>query len=152
MDRVIESMGGTRLRPGGAVYWMPGPRIAEWAEVGQAIEQAGEGRPSAVYILRHRLDRDAVRAVRDAVVQEVQTEADRICSEVTAGELGARALEARKKQASDLRSKVLLYEDLLAIGLQGPHTAVDQADQAAASAALLLAAHGFVEPQLAGAG
>ena len=150
--RVIESMGGTRLRPSGAVYWVPGPRIGDWAEVGRAVEQAADGRPSAVYILRHRLDQDAVRAIRDAVVSEVQSEADRICAEVSAGDLGGRALVARKQQAFDLRSKVLLYEDLLSVGLQGLHTAVDAADQAAATAALLLAAHGFGEPQPAGAG
>ena len=57
----------------------PGPRLDDWAEVGRAVERAAEGRPIAVYVLRHRLDADAVRAVRDAVVTEVQAEADRIC-------------------------------------------------------------------------
>jgi hypothetical protein len=150
--RVVESLGGTRLRPTGAVYWVPGPRLDDWADVARAVEQAAEGRPSAVYVLRHRLDADAVRAVRDAVVGEVEAEAARICAEVAAGELGGRALETRKKQAADLRQKVLLYEDLLSLGLAGLHRAVDQADQAAATAALLLAAHGFAEPQPASAG
>jgi hypothetical protein len=150
--KVVESLGGIRLRPGGAVYWLPGPRIAEWLEVGRAVEQAAEIRSSAVYVLRHRLDRDAVRAIRDAVVSEVRAEAERIREEVAAGGLGGRALEARQKQASELRQKVLLYEELLNVGLAGLHAAVDQADQAAATAALLLAAHGFAEPQPAGAG
>ena len=150
--RVVEALGGTRLRPGGAVYWVPGPRLDEWAAAGRAAEQAAEGRPSAVYVLRHRLDADAVRAVRDAVVQEVQAEASRICDEVAAGDLGGRALETRKKQAADLRQKILLYEDLLSLGLAGLHQAVDRADQAAATAALLLAAHGPAEPVPAGAG
>ena len=150
--RVVEALGGTRLRPGGAVYWVPGPRLDEWAAAGRAAEQAAEGRPSAVYVLRHRLDADAVRAVRDAVVTEVQAEAHRICDEVAGGDLGGRALETRKKQAADLRQKVLLYEDLLSLGLAGLHQAVDRADQAAATAALLLGAHGFAEPLPAGAG
>ena len=136
--RVVDSLGGTRLRPNGAVYWVPGPRLDDWADVARAVERAADGRPSSVYLLRHRLDRDAVRAVRDAVVSEVRAEADRICAEVTTGELGGRALEARKRQAAELRQKVLLYEDLLSVGLQGLHTAVDAADQAAATAALLL--------------
>ena len=150
--KVVEALGGTRLRPGGAVYWVPGPRLDEWAAAGHAAEQAAEGRPSAVYVLRHRLDADAVRAVRDAVVTEVRTEAERICEEVTAGDLGGRALETRKKQAADLRQKVLLYEDLLSLGLAGLHQAVDRADQAAATAALLLASHQFADPAPAGAG
>jgi hypothetical protein len=150
--RVVDALGGTRLRPGGAVYWVPGPRLDEWAAAGRAAEAASGGRPGAVYVLRHRLDADAVRAVRDALVGEVQAEAARICDEVAAGDLGGRALETRKKQAADLRQKVLLYEDLLSLGLAGLHRAVDQADQAAATAALLLGAQAFAEPLPAGAG
>jgi len=108
--KVVEHLGGTRLRPGGAVYWVPGPRLDDWARVAEAAERAADGRPSAVYVLRHRLDADAVRAVRDAVVAEVQAEAVRICDEVAARDLGGRGLETRKKQAADLRDKVLLYE------------------------------------------
>jgi hypothetical protein len=140
--KVVEHLGGTRLRPGGAIYWVPGNRVEEWARIAEAAEHAADGRPSAAYVLRHRLDADAVRAVRDAVVAEVQAEAARICDEVAAGDLGGRALETRKHQAADLREKVLLYEDVLSVGLAGLHAAVDRADQAAATASLLLGAHG----------
>ena len=140
MVRMIESLGGTRLRPSGAVYWLPGHRIDEWARIANAIENSADGALSAVYILRHRLDHDSVRAVRDAVISEVQAEANRIRDEVLAGELGGRALETRKKQAADLREKVLLYEDLLSVGLKGLHRVIDEADQAAATAAILLGA------------
>ena len=54
--------------------------------------------------------------------------------------LGPRALETRQAQARDLREKVLLYEDLLNVGLADLHRSVDAADQAAATAALLLGA------------
>jgi hypothetical protein len=138
--RVVDVLGGTRLRPSGAVYWVPGPKLDDWARVGRAVEVAADGGASAVYLLRHRLDADAVRAVRDAVVTEVQAEAERIRVEVAAGHLGGRALETRQGQAADLRAKVLLYEDLLNVGLAGLHRAVDAADQAAATAALLLSA------------
>ncbi len=138
--KIVESLGGTRLRPTGAVYWVPGHKLDEWSAVARAVESAADGRPSAVYLLRHRMDADAVRAVRDAVVAEVQGEAARIRDEVQTGDLGGRALETRKSQAADLRAKVLLYEDLLNIGLSGLHKAVDAADQAAATAALLLGA------------
>ena len=139
--KVVESLGGTRLRPSGAVYWVPGPQLDAFADVARAVEEAAQSRSSSVYLLRHQLDRDAIRAVRDAVVAEVQSEADRICADVAAGDLGTRALEARKRQAFELRSKVLLYEDLLSVGLQGLHSAIDAADQAAATAALLLGSH-----------
>jgi len=137
---IVETLGGTRLRPGGAVYWVPGPKLDEWGRVAVAVEQAAEGRPSAVYVLRHRLDADAVRAVQDAVVTEIQADAKRIRTEVDAGELGGKALETRRKQVADLRDKVNLYEDILSVALSGLHDAVDEADQAAATAALLWSA------------
>lgn len=136
--KVVESLGGTRLRPTGAVYWVPGHRLDAWCEVATAVEQSSEGKPSAVYLLRHRFDADAVRAVRDAVVAEVQSEAKRIQEEVFQGDLGGRALETRKRLAQTLRDKVLLYEDLLNVGLEDLHKVVDAADQATATATLLL--------------
>ena len=134
--------------PSGAIYWLPGHRLDEWARIALAVENAADGALSAVYVLRHRLDHDAVRAVRDAVVAEVQAEATRIRDDVLAGELGGRALETRQQQAADLRSKVLLYEELLNVGLKGLHRAIDEADQAAATAAILL---GATTPEYAGA-
>ena len=137
--KIVEFLGGTRLRPTGAVYWIPGPKLDEWALAAQAVEAASDGKPSAVYLLRHRLDGDAVRAIRDAVVAEVQAASVRIAEEVTTGDLRSRALETRRQQARELRDKVLLYEDLLSVGLAGLHRAIDVADQAAATASLLLA-------------
>jgi hypothetical protein len=136
--KLIDVLGGTRLRPSGAVYWLPGHRLDEWTRIAQAAEQASQSRPNAVYVLRHRLDADAVRAVRDAVVNEVQVEAQRLADEVTGGDLGGRALETRKNQLVMLREKVNLYEDLLHVGLNGLHHVLDQADQATATATLLL--------------
>jgi len=106
-----------------------------------------------VYVLRHRLDAESVRAVRDAVVAEVQNEAKRIQEDVLQGDLGGRALETRKKLAQALRDKVLLYEDVLNVGLVDLHRVVDAADQAAASAALLLSTmQNHTDPQLARVG
>ena len=151
--KVVESLGGTRLRPTGAVYWVPGHRLDAWCEVAAAVERANEGKPSAVYLLRHRLDAESVRAVRDAVVAEVQNEANRIQEDVLQGDLGGRALETRKKLAQALRDKVLLYEDVLNIGLVDLHRVVDAADQVTASAALLLSTmHDQTGPPLARVG
>jgi hypothetical protein len=139
---VLESLGGTRLRPGGSVYWLPPHRLEDWQRAAQAVEAAGVGRQNALYVLRHRMDADAVRAVRDAVVAEVQAEAGRIHDEVLSGELGGRALDTRRARAAELREKINLYEHLLDVGLEGLHAAVDRADQAAAAAVLLASAQG----------
>jgi hypothetical protein len=137
---ILEALGGTRLRPGGSVYWLPPHRLDEWQGVARAVEASGEGRANAVYVLRHRMDADAVRAVRDAVVAEVQAEATRIHDEVMTGELGGRALETRRARARELCDKISLYEDLLDVGLEGLRAAVDLADQAATAAVLLASA------------
>jgi hypothetical protein len=88
------------------------------------------------------MDAEAVRAVTDAIITEIQIEAGRIHEEVMTGELGERALEHRREQAAGLRQKVVLYEELLDVGLSGLHHAVDRADQAAAAAVLLVSAQG----------
>jgi hypothetical protein len=139
---LVEHLRGTRLRPGGAVYWLPGHQLDAFQSAAHAFEGAAEGRSSAVYLLRHRMDADAVRAVRDAVIAAVQAEAQCIHLEVLTGELGERALENRRAQAGQLRQKVLLYEEILDVGLAALHQAVDEVDQAAAAAALLAGAAG----------
>jgi hypothetical protein len=142
---IVENLGGIRLRPNGAVYWLPENRIDEWMAAARAVESAGAGRPSAVYILRHQMDADAVRAVRDAIVSDVQGQVASIHEEVLSGELGEKALETRRQQAEMLREKIALYEDLLGVGLSLLRAAVDQADQAAGAAVLLASAQATKE-------
>ena len=137
--RLVEHIGGVRLRPSGAVYWIPGPRLDEWQRIALATEVSAVHRPSAVYLLRHQLDASAIRAVREAVLNDVQAETQRICDEITSGQLGSRALETRQRQAGELRHKVLLYEDILNVTLDNLHAAVERTEQAAATASLLLA-------------
>lgn len=145
----VDWLGGTRLRPSGAVYWIPGHKIDEFTHLARAVEDAAQGKPSCVYVLRHPLDPDGIRAVRDAVIHQVNLDATRIHADVISGGLGMRALETRQRQASDLRDKVLLYEELLSVGLESLHVVVDQADQAAATAALMISASA---PELATSG
>jgi hypothetical protein len=137
---VVENLDGTRLRPSGAIYWIPGPRLDDWGRIADAVERSADSGKSSLYLLRHRLDQEAIRAVRDAVVGEVKGEVKRIQGEIVSGELGSRALQARKQQAHDLRDKVNVYEDLLQVGLQGLHQILDDADQAVATASLLIGA------------
>jgi hypothetical protein len=137
---ILDATGATRLRPGGALYWLPAYRLNEWRDVVRAVEASGVGRPHCVYTLRHPMDADAVRAVRDAIVAEVSTEAARIDREIIAGGLGERALESRRAQAEELRRKIAEYEELLGGGLEALHVAVDRAEQAACKAMILAAA------------
>src|SRR5262249_39008919 len=129
--RILDSLGATRLRPSGAVYWLPEYHLDRWQRVAEVVEKAGLSKPNSVYVIRHQMDADAMRAVRDAIVAEVGTEAARIKREVQSGELGERALEHRQQHAAELQQKIAMYEDLLGIGLELLHATVDEADQAA---------------------
>jgi hypothetical protein len=137
---VLDDLKGTRLRPSGGLYWLPERKLADWHPAALAAEEAAEGKPSAVHILRHRLDAAAVRAIRDAIVAEVLTEATRMHDEIVSGELGERALESRRAQLGQLREKIALYEELLQVGLGGLFQAVDRTEQAAAAAVLIASA------------
>lgn len=138
--KVVERLGGTRLRPSGGFYWLPEDKLNLWQEVSAAVEKAAFGRPHACYVLRVAMDADAFRAVRDAIVAEVTAEANRIRAEVLSGELKERALESRRLEAEDLRDKVALYEQLLDTGLASLREAIDAAEEAAAAAVLLVSA------------
>lgn len=141
--KVLYDLGGTRLRPSGSVYWLCGDRAAAWDRVVAGFEQAADEGRSVGYTLRHDLDADAVVAVRDAIVHEVTTEAARLSQAILSGELGDKAVEARKKEALLLKRKVSEYESILGVGLDHLKRTLDRVDQADATAALLLAADPF---------
>jgi hypothetical protein len=138
MVKYIESLGGTKLRPGGGMYWLADHQIDTWQQAAGAVERAGSGKPHAVYLLRTAMDADAVRAVRDAVTAEIMAEALSMHKEVLSGELGERALQHRQDAAMLLRKKVREYEEILGVGLESLKASLDKLEDAAASAALLV--------------
>ena len=141
--KVLYALGATRLRPSGGVYWLPGDRAEAWAAAAAGFEAAADGGRSVSYAIRHDLDAGSVAAVRDAIVQEVSAEAARISQDILSGDLGDRAVEARKREALALKRKVGEYERLLGVGLAHLRDVLDRVDQADATASLLLAADPF---------
>jgi hypothetical protein len=143
---LLDSMGATRLRPGGALYWLPDRCLYEWGQIVEVFERSGVNCTNSVYLLRNSMDADTIRAVRDAIITEVQNEAARIDREVKCGDLGERALETRQQQAEELAQKVRMYERILGEGLGNLITAAEKALSAASVAALTLSvATGLVE-------
>jgi hypothetical protein len=133
--KYIESLGGTKLRPGGGLYWLADQHLYSWLEVVSAVERAGLSKMHSVYLLRTVMDADAVRAVQDAVTQEIMTEAESLHKEVLGGELGERALEHRRQAAMRLREKTREYEEILGVGLDSLRQSCDKLEDAAAAAA-----------------
>jgi len=137
--RVLSHLGATRLRPTGGIYWLPGYRVEEWKSVMVGVEAAAHGGTAVGYTITHDLNPESVKAIQDAIVAEVSTEAKRLVEEISSGELGNRAVKTRKEQAAELRRKVADYEEMLDVNLSHLRKALDNVDQANAVAALLMA-------------
>lgn len=136
----VESLGGTRIRPNGGIYWLPAQRVAEYELVGKLVEASAHNGHGACYTIRHQMDEGAVRAVRDAIVAEVGTASKRLHEEILSGDLGERALSNRRDEANAIRDKIRLYEELLSVGLGHLRESVDLAEQASAAAEMLAGA------------
>lgn len=139
---VAKLDGSCHLRPKGHVYWLPAQALATWREIAYEVEACPtQGEANRMTIMSHAWGPDEVRAVRDAITREVETESARLHSEIL-GEnaLGEKALEHRKEQALALRRKVMLYEGLLDTGLGSLRASLDQVEEAACAATLLVSA------------
>lgn len=134
---VLVKLRGTALRPSGGVYWIPERSVEAWTEVAKTVEQcAVEKDDNRIYLLRTIMDHSMVRAVKDAIVNEVSTAAGRIATEIASGELGEDAMETRKVMAGQLRDKVKEYEGILGEMLEGLSSVVDSVEQSALVVAL----------------
>ena len=138
---ILESYRGTRLRPQGSIYWLPETYLERWRELAAELEKVpcykGQNR---IYVIRHPMDADSMRAVRDGIVAEITSEAKRLHDEVTSGKLGERALLHREEDILALREKIAIYEDLLSTGLSELGIHLQTAEDATMAAKMLLAA------------
>jgi hypothetical protein len=111
-----------------------------WERTTEAVGLAADAGRSVGYSITHELDEAAVLAVRDALVAEVTAETRRIAADIQSGELGERAIESRKNEAAALRQKVVRYESMLNVALDGLKQGLESIEQSQAIAALLLSA------------
>ena len=137
---ILGHLGGTRLKPTGGVYWLRDAAMGTWKDVVAMVERASAKGENKVYVIRHDFDADSMRAVRDAIVQEITQETLRVHGEVSAGELGERGLEFRKEACLAMREKIRTYEEILGEGLGALTQNVEAVEMAAAEASLMLSA------------
>lgn len=139
----VQALGGLSLRPAGAIYYVPPGAMAEFEALAAAVEAAAvKPADTAVYVLRTPTDAKTARAIVDALVSESEAEAARIEADAAAGELGARGLRTREREAGALLDRLTEYETLLGMNLDRTRAALDRAKTAAATAALMNAAEG----------
>ncbi len=138
---ILSGMQGTRLRQNGGLYWLADTHRSQWREVADMVEGVpGTGGRSAVYQIHHQMDHDAIRAVRDAICKQVAEDTQEIHDAVLSGELGARALAHKQKQAKDLFGMITLYEEILGGGLGDLRRDLEKTEESVSAATLLISA------------
>lgn len=130
-------LGATTLRPSGGVYWLPEKVIPEWDQLCGVVQLAAVAGKNTVYKITHTFDADSILAVRDALLAEVEREANAITAEVDGGGLGERALKTRASQAERLRVKIEEYERILGERLPDAKEMARRAEMTATAAKIL---------------
>jgi len=110
---ILADLGGAALRPSGGVYWIPEGSVEVWKEVVEAVEASSPQQKNKIYMLRTIMDESAIKAVRDAIMNEITTAAAAISEEIYSGELGKEALENRQKKAAGLKERIVQFEGIL---------------------------------------
>lgn len=135
LTNVLAQLGGTCLRPAGGVYWIPGSQVQTWETVSNIVESAAvdSGR-NAVYAITHTWNERSVRAVKDAIIDEVTAATNSLVEDIRVNQLGSEALVRRQVLAAALHGRVAQYETILGEALTALHATVRLADDAAAAA------------------
>jgi hypothetical protein len=136
--KIVFELGGTTLRPSGGVYWIPNHNWERWEALAQAIELAGA--KNKLFALRTIFDENSACAIREALATEIAREAKTINDTLTDPESGKRAAANARKNASNLRDKIIAYEGAFTMSLEDLKTQLTQATCIEAKAALLDAA------------
>jgi len=127
--KLMAYFGGVALRPSGGIYWLPPNAMNQWMAVAQAVEEsATDDSENQVYRLTTTMDEEAIRAVRDAITEEINAASEAMLEEVVGG-LGEEALKRRKEVAAGLHRKVTQYEGLLSATLDDLHGSVAKVEE-----------------------
>lgn len=130
---IMQSLSGIPLRPSGGVYWIPSASLDRWAEICGIFEGAAVAAgDTKVYVMRTAKDADAMRAIRDGVIGDLESQAARIAEEISGGQLGERALKSRIEEGQQLLDLLATYEEILDDGLEEVKTKIATVQQAAA--------------------
>lgn len=129
--KIVTALKGVTLRDNGGIYWLASDQLDRWEQVIQVFESAGSNQ---VYMARTVLDGRTVKAVTDALVDEVAKRSDELEAEIRSGKLGEQAIENRKQTALQLHKRVSEYESILGQTMKHLHQVIGIAELAAASA------------------
>lgn len=126
---LVEHYRGTPLRPNGGFYWIESGVLPDFVAVAGSIEQCAVDDTSAVHFLKTAVDNLSVRALKDAIVAEVQAKAREIEDAATEGTLKSRGFKIKQSQAQSLHERVSYFENLLGEALSELHEVADNCEK-----------------------
>lgn len=118
LAKLMDRLDAVSLRDTGGVYFVPRFAMVQWQRAIGAIQEASK---HAMLFIPAMRSEDAVRAVFDAVGEEVRREAEVIRAAVGTGTLGPRALRTRIATTEAAEQKLAQYEGLFGERLDGLH-------------------------------
>ena len=139
---VVKAMYGIAMKPRGGMYYVLPERVDQWRKVCEVIKAANAGN---CYTLPTLKGEEATRAVLDALVYDVESEAEGYAE--TFDSVGARALKARVKDCDALLDRLTQYEGLLGGTLDKVRSKVQTVQFAAVTAAYAAEAAAMVEQE-----
>ena len=137
--KIVEHLGGVVLRPHGGIYWLPAEALPQFGVVADAVESSSViHEDNKCYQVKTIVDENTVRAVRDAIVAEVEKEAAEVELEIRKNECGKRRLDSRVAAAKALHARISKYEGYLGETLAALHGVVSAVEQEGAAAIAVL--------------
>lgn len=127
MKNVLMSLGATSLRPTGGFYYLPESSENFWADCSQKIKDSSASGTHDIYSLKYNMDENGVRAIRDALIREVEQECSDIIDKMTSPDIGQRAKNSIMKYSASLLDKVTEYEKILQEAMPNLKDLIDQA-------------------------
>jgi hypothetical protein len=135
--QIIYQWKGTCLKPGGGMYWVADEYLAQWQGLSEVVSRASMSNTGRLYQMLVAKDEDTLRAVIDALTEEIDGEVAGIDRDIRSDELGSRALENRRAAASRLAHKVEQYERMFSTPLPKLRDNLSRVELAAARAAMM---------------
>ncbi len=130
---LAKKLKAVALRESGGIYFIPRPNVQAWKQMIGALREASSH--VVIEIPAMRSD-EAVEAILDSVMREVESEVVHVEDELSEGSLGSRGITSRVAHASVVEEKVAFYEDLLGTRLDSLRERLAQLQANLAGAAL----------------
>lgn len=117
VKQLIFSMGGSRLRDRGGVYFLPHTNLENFRKMMEIVQDVSG---SVVFELPVARSEEAVKSILHAITKEAEDHIGLIEGAVESeDDLGPRAMKTKARQCEEMIEKVERYENLLNASLEG---------------------------------